>query len=72
MLGGANAFIASFFWGTIGGGFAIYGKKQSSMASLFGGIAIIGCSYFFESALWMSIVCATLVVLSIWLTRAGN
>jgi hypothetical protein len=37
---------ASLFWGSIGTGYFIYGKKQGSWPPMVGGIAIIAVSYF--------------------------
>ena len=52
----AGGLIASVFWGGIGVGFFIYGKKQRSAPALMGGIALIGISYFLaDSAVWMSL-----------------
>jgi hypothetical protein len=52
----AGGLIASLFWGGIGLGFFVYGKKQRSAPPLFGGIALLGISYFLaDSALWMSL-----------------
>ncbi|MEY2465730.1 MAG: hypothetical protein QOD03_251 [Verrucomicrobiota bacterium] len=67
MLGDSNTLVASFFWGTIGTGFAIFGWKQKSMVPLFGGIAMIAVSYFIGSALWMSVVEIGLIVVVYWL-----
>ncbi|MGA2540219.1 MAG: hypothetical protein ABSG78_01515 [Verrucomicrobiota bacterium] len=48
--------MASLFWGGIGLGFFVYGKKQRSAPPLFGGIALMGISYFLaNSAVWMSL-----------------
>ena len=44
------------FWGGIGSGLLVYAWKQRSVPPLFGGIALIGISYFLaDSALWMSL-----------------
>ena len=65
----ANSLIASLIWGSIGSGFVIYGKKQSEPITLFGGLALVGISYFIESALIMSLVGAALVAGIFWLRR---
>ncbi len=58
----SNIFLASLVWGAIGSGFVIYGKKQRAMVPLYGGIALVATSYFAESALVMSLICAGLLV----------
>ena len=69
-LGDSNGLIASFFWGTVGTGFAIYGWKQKEMRQLFGGIALIAGSYFFaNSALLMSVVSIAIIIAIFWLKR---
>jgi hypothetical protein len=57
--------IASLIWGAIGAGFSIYGKKQRVAPAWFGGIALIGISYFISSAIWMS-VAAVGIIAGIW------
>ncbi|MBF0499647.1 MAG: amino acid transport protein [Candidatus Riflebacteria bacterium] len=51
-----NSLMASMFWGTIGTGFFIYGKKRPHMLSLIGGIALMGLSYVVESPLSLSVI----------------
>ena len=41
-----NVLFASLFWGSIGFGYFIYGKKQRSWPAMVGGIAMIAVSYF--------------------------
>ena len=47
---------ASLIWGSIGVGYFVYGKKQSSLVPLIGGLLMIGVSYFIGSALIMSLI----------------
>ena len=54
--------MASLIWGAIGLGFFIYGKRQQAMIPLFGGLLLIAISYFIESALYMSLAGAALLV----------
>ena len=62
LIGDSNALIASFLWGTVGSGFAVYGWKQKEMIPLFGGIALIAVSYFCaNSALVMSLVSIAII-----------
>ena len=68
LLGNPAALIASFLWGTIGFGFAIYGKKQVSTVPLIGGIALIAGSYFFASSAWiMSLFSIAVIAAIYWL-----
>ena len=57
--------VASLIWGAIGAGFALYGKKQRSAPPWFGGLALVGISYFIASALWMSVT-AVGIIAGIW------
>lgn len=69
-LGGPGGLVASFLWGTIGTGFAIYGWKQKEMRPLYGGIALIAGSYFFaNSALLMSAFSIVVIAAIFWLKR---
>ena len=68
LLGSPGALIASFLWGTIGFGFAIYGKKQESYVPLIGGIALMAGSYFLASSAWiMSIFSVAVIAAIYWL-----
>jgi hypothetical protein len=58
--------LMSLLWGSIGVGFSIYGKKQRSAPAWFGGIVMIGMTYFIRDALWMS-VAAVGIIAGIWL-----
>jgi hypothetical protein len=62
---------ASLFWGSVGIGFFVYGKKERSTVPLCGGVLLVGISYFIGSALYMSLVGALLVVGMIWLIKRG-
>lgn len=65
----ANSLFASLLWGAVGSVFVIFGKKQAEPFMLFGGLALLGISYFIESALIMSLVGAALVAGIFWLRR---
>lgn len=68
LLGNPAALIASFLWGTIGFGFALYGKKQESYVPLIGGIALMAGSYFLaSSALIMSLFSIAVIAAIYWL-----
>jgi len=47
---------ASLIWGSVGVGYFIYWKKQSSWVPMIGGLLMIGASYFVGSALLMSLI----------------
>ena len=65
----SSTLFASLIWGSIGLGFAIYGKKQRTMVPLVGGLLLMGISYFIGSALVMSVVGAALVAGIGWVGR---
>ncbi len=71
MLASAHSLIASLIWGSVGMGLFIYGKKQQSMVPLFGGLLLIGVSYFIDSALYMSLAALGLIAAVFWLKRQG-
>ena len=62
---------ASLFWGSIGLGYFIYGKKQSAMMPLIGGIVMIALSYFVSSWLLMSLLCVVLIFAIHFMIRRG-
>lgn len=53
----ANFLFASLFWGSVGLGYFVYGKRQSSWPPMVGGVLMMGLSYFAGSALLMSAGC---------------
>ena len=65
----SSTLFASLIWGSIGLGFAIYGKKQRATAPLVGGIMLMGISYLIGSALLMSLVGVVLVAGIVWVGR---
>ena len=65
----SSVLFASLIWGSIGLGFAIYGKKQRSLAPWVGGLLLMGISYLISSALVMSLVGIVLVVGIVWAGR---
>ncbi len=71
MLGSPHSLVASLIWGSIGVGFFVYGKKQQSLVPLFGGLLLIGISYFIESALYMSLAAILLLTGIYWLKKLG-
>jgi len=71
MLISAHFLVASLIWGSVGVGFFIYGKKQQSLVPLFGGLLLIGVSYFIESALYMSLAAIAILAGIWWLKKQG-
>ncbi len=53
--------LASLFWGSIGVGLCIYGKRQQSWAPMCGGIVMIAISYLVSSALLMSLISLAII-----------
>ena len=68
----ASTLFASLVWGSVGLGFFIYGKKQTDMISLFGGLLMMGLSYFISSAMTMSLVSVGLLAGIYWLKKLGH
>jgi hypothetical protein len=71
-IGSSGFIIASLIWGSIGMGFAIYGKKQRATAPLLGGVLLMGVSYLISSALVMSLVGLALVAGIVWYQRRDD
>ncbi len=67
----ANFLFASLVWGSVGLGYFIYGKKQTSWPAMIGGIVMMACSYFVGSALLMSLICVVLIVAIYFLLKQG-
>ena len=64
-----STLLASLFWGSVGLGYCIYGKKQGAMIVLLGGAGLIVISYFIASALTMSLAGGGIAIGSVWLSR---
>ena len=62
---------ANLLWGSVGGGYWIYGKKQREMMPMIGGIAMIAVSCVVSSWLLMSLICITLMVAVYHLMKRG-
>ena len=65
-----NTFLASFFFGMIGLGMFMYGKKAGRIPPLLIGVALMVVPYFFSSVLMMTVSCSALIVLA-WFMREG-
>ncbi len=68
-MGNSSSLFASLIWGSIGLGFAIYGKRQKAAAPLLGGILLMGISYFVSSALYMSLLGVALIAAIVWVGK---
>ncbi len=68
----ANFLFASLIWGSIGLGYAIYGKRQQSIPAMVGGILMMVASYLIGSALAMSLVCLGIMAAVYFLIKWGN
>jgi len=69
MNGNTHSLVASLIWSAIGLGLFVYGKRQQAMAPLFGGLLLIGISYFIGSALHMSLAGASVLAVICWLHK---
>jgi hypothetical protein len=57
----ASTLFASMLWGSIGTCYFMYGWKQKSAPALWGGVALMGVTYFIASPLWMTVACVALM-----------
>jgi hypothetical protein len=62
---------ASLIWGSIGIGYFIYGKKQTSWPSMAAGVLMVAVSYFAPSVLLMSLICLVLIGAVYFLSKQG-
>jgi len=67
----AHFLFASLIWGSLGVGYFIYGKKQSSWVPMVGGLLMIAASYVVMSAFLMSLVCLGLMAAIYVLLKRG-
>lgn len=68
-MGNSNTLLASLLWSSLGLGFVVYGKRQGAFVPLLGGLMLVAISYFIESALYMSVAGAGLVIGIVCLRR---
>ena len=68
----SNVLFASLFWGSIGAGYFIYGKKQRSWPPMAGGIAMIAVSYFLGFVSLMSLASVAIMAGVYLLLKRGN
>jgi hypothetical protein len=64
-------FWASFLWGTIAGGYLLFGWKQRSAIPLVGGAVMTAASFLIGSALLMSVAGIAIMVAVWWLLKRG-
>ncbi len=67
----ASFLLASLFWGSVGFGYFIYGKKQGSWVPMVGGIIMMALSYVAGSALLMSLLSVGVIVLVYVMIKEG-
>jgi hypothetical protein len=67
-----NFLFASLFWGSVGVGYWIYGKRQSAMSPMLGGVAMIAVSYLVPSAILMSLACILIGAGVYYLMKRAN
>jgi len=68
----SHVLFASLFWGSIGTGYFIYGKKQRSWPPMVGGIAMIAVSYFVGFVSLMSLASMAIMAGVYLLIRHGS
>jgi hypothetical protein len=66
-----NLLFASLIWGSIGVGYAIYGKRQKSIVPLIGGILMVLASYVAGSVFTMSAISLGLMAAIYFLCKQG-
>ena len=62
---------ASLFWGSVGFGYFVYGKKQGAWAAMIGGVLMIAASYFVGSLWLMSVICLLIMAAVYALLKNG-
>jgi hypothetical protein len=67
----ASFLFASLIWGSIGFGYFIYGKKQSSWPPMAAGVLMMVASYFAGSVWLMSLICLALIIAVYFLLKQG-
>jgi hypothetical protein len=68
----SSILFASLFWGSIGTGYFIYGKKQRSWPPMVGGVAMIGVSYLVAFVSLMSLVSIAIIAGVYLLIKRGH
>jgi hypothetical protein len=63
--------LASLLWGTIAGGYMIYGWKQQTLIPFLGGLVMTAITFFIFSALWLSLASIVIMFGVWWLCKQG-
>lgn len=66
-----NLFFASLIWGSIGAGYAIYGKRQKALVPMVGGVIIVAASYLASGVWEMSLISLGVMAAVYFLARQG-
>jgi len=66
----SNLFIASFFFGLVGMGFFMYGKKAGRPVPLLAGLALMAVPYFIPNLIALLLVCTALTITPWFLRHA--
>jgi len=62
---------ASLIWGSVAGGYLIYGWKQRSLIPFVAGLVMTAASIFIFSALLMSLASIIIMFVTWWLLKQG-
>jgi hypothetical protein len=63
--------LMSLLWGTVGGGYFIYGKKQGEWLPMVGGGLLVGVSCLVGSALYLTLISVALIAAMHYLMKLG-
>ena len=63
---------ASLLWGTVGGGYLLYARKQREIVPFVGGVALIAVSFLVTSWFWMSVAGIAVMVGVYQLMKQGH
>jgi hypothetical protein len=66
-----NLLFTSLVWGSVGLGYFIYGRRQSSWIPMVGGVLMMALSYLVGSALLLSLFCIGLMAVMYVLLKRG-
>ena len=66
-----NTLFASLFWGSVGLGYFVYGRRQRSWVIMVGGVLMMAMSYFTDSVIFLSVGCIGLMVVTYVLLKRG-
>ena len=72
ILSDQNFLWASMIWGSVAGGYLVYGWKQKASVPLVAGVAMTGMSFIGPNALTMSLACLGIMYANWWLVKRGH